>query len=220
MCQHNSTTTQQRVSKTAQQENKRAMNSRRQDFSTSVIQSVRQSVRTAVSTEVRQSDAFSGLQHPTGLFVLTGFVPDAGFGNGMIRLFRLAGEQAGTGRAIRPVFESPKHLCFGTRQAVFSVTRNRFRNRKQLARKGGWKTPPKSSLFTGHPVCQPEFQFFKMSSPSPPAICSTGARKRAETKTKTRGRRPLRRSEPATIPHKKSGFDGRLLRETTLRFAV
>ena len=137
MCQHNSTTTQQRVSKTAQQENKRAMNSRRQDFSTSVIQSVRQSVRTAVSTEVRQSDAFSGLQHPTGLFVLTGFVPDAGFGNGMIRLFRLAGEQAGTGRAIRPVFESPKHLCFGTRQAVFSVTRNRFRNRKQLARKGG-----------------------------------------------------------------------------------
>ena len=140
MCQHNSTTTQQRVSKTAQQENKRAMNSRRQDFSTSVltsvIQSVRQSVRTAVSTEVRQSDAFSGLQHPTGLFVLTGFVPDAGFGNGMIRLFRLAGEQAGTGRAIRPVFESPKHLCFGTRQAVFSVTRNRFRNRKQLARKG------------------------------------------------------------------------------------
>ena len=54
----------------------------------------------------------------------------------MVRLFRLAGEQAGTGRDIRPVFESPEHYMFGTQQAVFSVTRNRFRNRKQLARKG------------------------------------------------------------------------------------
>ncbi len=74
-----------------------------------------------------------------GLFILTGFVPDAGFGNGMIRLFRLAGEQAGTGRDIRPVFfgGGQKHYMFcPRRQAVFSVTRNRFRNRKQLARKG------------------------------------------------------------------------------------
>ncbi len=30
-----------------------------------------------------------------------------------------------------------KHYMFCPRQAVFSVTRNRFRNRKQLARKGG-----------------------------------------------------------------------------------
>lgn len=29
-----------------------------------------------------------------------------------------------------------KHYMFCPRQAVFSVTRNRFRNRKQLARKG------------------------------------------------------------------------------------
>ena len=68
--QHNRKTAQQRVCKTAQQENKRAMNSRRQDFSTSV------------RTEVRHSDAFPRLQHPTGLFILTDFVPDAGFGNG------------------------------------------------------------------------------------------------------------------------------------------
>ena len=40
----------------------------------------------------------------------------------MVRLFRLAGEQAGTGRDIRPVFESPEHYMFGTQQAVFSVT--------------------------------------------------------------------------------------------------
>lgn len=29
-----------------------------------------------------------------------------------VRLFRLAGEQAGTGRDIRPVFESPEHDMF------------------------------------------------------------------------------------------------------------
>ena len=74
----------------------------------------------------------------------------------VVRLFRLAGEQAGTGRDIRPVFESPEHYMFGTQQAVFSVTRNRFRNRKQLARKGGVKTPPKSSFFTGATVARPE----------------------------------------------------------------
>ena len=141
--QHNRKTAQQRVCKTAQQENKRAMNSRRQDFSASVRTEVSTSVSTdcsqSVRTEVRQSDAFPRLQHPMGLFILTGFVPDAGFGNGMIRLFRLAGEQAGTGRDIRPVFfgGGQKHYMFcPRRQAVFSVTRNRFRNRKQLARKG------------------------------------------------------------------------------------
>ena len=53
-----------------------------------------------------------------------------------VRLFRLAGEQVGTGRDIRPVFWGQKHYMFCPRQAVFSVTRNRFRNRKQLARKG------------------------------------------------------------------------------------
>lgn len=90
----------------------------------------------SVSTEVRQSDAFSELKHPTGLFVLTGFVPDAASGNGMIRLFRLAGEQEGD-MIFDPFFwGGQKHYMFCPRQAVFSVTRNRFRNRKQLARKG------------------------------------------------------------------------------------
>ena len=85
-----------------------------------------------------------------GLFILTDFVPDAGFGNGMIRLFRLAGEQAGTGRDIRPVFESPEHYMFGTQQAVFSVTRNRFRNRKQLARKGMENSSEVVVFYRGH----------------------------------------------------------------------
>lgn len=68
----------------------------------------------------------------------------------MVRLFRLAGEQAGTGRDIRPVFESPEHYMFGTQQAVFSVTRNRFRNRKQLARKGGGNSSEVVAFYRGH----------------------------------------------------------------------
>ena len=70
-----------------------------------------------------------------------------------VRLFVLADEQRETGRDIRPVFGSPEHYMFGTRQVVFSVTRNIFRNAKQLARKGE-EAPPKSSLFTGHPMCR------------------------------------------------------------------
>ena len=130
------TTTQQRVFKTAQQENKRAMNSGRQDFTASVRTEVSPSVLTSVIQSVRQSDAFSRLQHPTGLFILTGFVPDVDFGNG-----RFASSDWPANKRERDVifdpFLSPRNIiCFGTRQAVFSVTRNRFRNRKQLARKG------------------------------------------------------------------------------------
>ena len=74
----------------------------------------------------------------------------------MVRLFRLAGEQAGTGRDIRPVFESRNivcsglgKLCFPLRE-IFSVTQNNLPAR-------GLKTPPKSSFFTGHPVCRDRF---------------------------------------------------------------
>lgn len=68
-----------------------------------------------------------------------------------VRLFRLAGEQAGTGRDIRPVFGGQKHYMFCPRQAVFSVTRNRFRNRKQLARKGGGENSSEVvAFYRGH----------------------------------------------------------------------
>lgn len=74
----------------------------------------------------------------------------------MVRLFALAGEQAGTGRDIRPIFESRNivcsglgKLCFALRK-IFCVTQNNLPAR-------GLKTPPKSSFFTGHPVCQDRF---------------------------------------------------------------
>ena len=68
----------------------------------------------------------------------------------VVRLFRLAGEQAGTGRDIRPVFGGQKHDMFCPRQAVFSVTRNRFRNRKQLARKGVENSSEVVVFYRGH----------------------------------------------------------------------
>ena len=68
----------------------------------------------------------------------------------VVRLFRLAGEQAGTGRNIRPVFGGQKHDMFCPRQAVFSVTRNRFRNRKQLARKGMENSSEVVVFYRGH----------------------------------------------------------------------
>lgn len=119
------------------------MNSGRQDFSTSCRQDFRTSVSTEVSTEFSHSISTEVSQsvtfwkgEPFGPFHFDRFCSRSRFRERMVRLFRLAGEQAGTGRDIRPVFESPEHYMFGTQQAVFSVTRNRFRNRKQLARKG------------------------------------------------------------------------------------
>ena len=110
----------------------------------------------------------------------------------VVRLFRLAGEQVGTGRDIRPVFGGQKHDMFCPRQAVFSVTRNRFRNRKQLARKGGG-APPKSSLFTGHPVCRHRFSD---DLPYSLDICFSKARFSDLLHTKTGA--DLARSAPVT----------------------
>ena len=90
------------------------------------------------------------------LFILfwCSFVPDVSFGNGWFASSDWPANKRERDVIFDP-FLSPRNIiCFGTQQAVFSVTRNRFRNRKQLARKGGWKTPPKSSFFTGHPMCR------------------------------------------------------------------
>lgn len=81
----------------------------------------------------------------------------------MVRLFRLAGEQAGTGRNIRPVFGGQKHYMFCPRQAVFSVTRNRFRNRKQLARKGVENSSEVVVFYRAPHVPRPDFNRRRVS---------------------------------------------------------
>ena len=64
------------------------------------------------------------------------FVPNIGFGNGWFTSSDWPVNKRERDVIFDP-FLSPRNIiCFGTRQAVFSVTRNRFRNRKQLARKG------------------------------------------------------------------------------------
>ena len=80
-----------------------------------------------------------------------------------VRLFRLAGEQAGTGRDIRPVFGGQKHYMFCPRQAVFSVTRNRFRNRKQLARKGVGNSSEVVVFYRAPHVPRPDFNRRRVS---------------------------------------------------------
>ena len=82
------------------------------------------------------------------------FCPRSRLRERAVHLFRLAGEQTGTGHDIRPVFESRNivcsglsKLCFPLRE-IFSVTQNRLPAR-------GRKTPPKSSFFTGATVARP-----------------------------------------------------------------
>ena len=131
------------------------MNSGRQDFTTPCRQDFRTSVSTEVSTDVNQSVTF-WKGESSGPFHFDRFCSRSRLRERVVRLFRLAGEQVGTGRDIRPVFGGQKHymfcpgkLCFPLREIDF-VTENSLPAR-------GLKTPPKSSLFTGHPVCRDRF---------------------------------------------------------------
>ena len=80
-----------------------------------------------------------------------------------VRLFLLADEQRETGRDIRPVFESPKQYLFGTQQVVFSVTRNIFRNAKQLARKGKESSSEVVAFYRAPHVPRPDFNRRRVS---------------------------------------------------------
>ncbi len=80
-----------------------------------------------------------------------------------VRLFVLADEQGETGRDVRPVFGGQKHYMFCPRQAVFSVTRNRFRNRKQLARKGVENSSEVVVFYRAPHVPRPDFNRRRVS---------------------------------------------------------
>ena len=119
----NSTSVKQQNSVSTQQRNSKTVTSVSQYFSQSVLQSVSasvsqcfsqcfsQSVLNSVSTDVNQSVTF-WKGEPFGPFHFDRFCSRSRFRERMVRLFRLAGEQAGTGRDIRPVFESPEHYMF------------------------------------------------------------------------------------------------------------
>ena len=155
------------------------------------------------------------------LFILfwCSFVPDVGFRNGWFASSDWPANKRERDVIFDPFLGVRNIICFAPGKLCFPLREIDFVTENSLPARGG-KTPPESSFFTGTTVARPKFRLFKMSSPTPPAIRSNGARKRAGAKGGNKARRPLRRSGPATIPHRKSGFDGRLLRETTHRFAV
>ena len=126
----NSTSVKQQNSVSTQQRNSKTLTSVSQCFSQSVLQSVSTSVSQCFSQSVLQSVSASVSQY-FSQSVLTSisqsvflnktlcgpsffdrFCSRCRLWERAVRLFRLAGEQAGTGRDIRPVFESPEHYMF------------------------------------------------------------------------------------------------------------
>ena len=109
------------------------MNSGRQDFTMPCRQDFRTSVSTevshSVSTDVNQSVTF-WKGEPSGPFHFDRFCSRSRLREREVRLFALAGEQAGTGRDIRPVFESRNSVCSGLGKLcfplreIFPVTQN------------------------------------------------------------------------------------------------
>ena len=125
-----SKTTKQCVNTTAKQQNRKTQTSVSQYFSQYFSQSVLQSVSTSVS-----QSAFLN-KTPPDLPFFVDFVPDVGFGNGWFASSDWPANKRERDVIFDPFLSPRDIICFGTQQAVFSVTRNRFRNRKQLARKG------------------------------------------------------------------------------------
>ena len=124
-----------------------------QGFLTSGDQDAKTSIRIDFLISLFHDGLSSRVIHP----VLVQFCSRCRLWERAVRLFRLAGEQAGTGRDIRPVFLgggrniicfAPGKLCFQLREIDF-VTENSLPAR-------GWETPPKSSFFTGATVARPE----------------------------------------------------------------
>ena len=116
-----------------------------------------QDAKTSIRIDFLASLFHDGLSSRFIHSVLMQFCSRYQFRERVVRLFRLAGEQAGTGRDIRPVFLgggrniicfAPGKLCFQLREIDF-VTENSLPAR-------GWETPPKSSFFTGATVARLE----------------------------------------------------------------
>ena len=114
----NRTSVKQQNSVSTQLRNSKTVTSVSQYFSQSVLQSVSASVSQCFSQSVLQSVLTSISQSVFLNKTLCGpsffdrFCSRCRLRERAVRLFRLAGEQAGTGRDIRPVFESPEHYMF------------------------------------------------------------------------------------------------------------
>ena len=87
---------------------------------------------------------------PPDLPFFVDFVPDVGFGNGWFASSDWPANKRERDVIFDP-FLSPRNIiCFGTQQAVFSVTRNIFGNAKPLARKGQKNSSAVVVFYRGH----------------------------------------------------------------------
>ena len=110
----NSTSVKQQNSVSTQQRNNKTVTSVSQYFSQSVLQSV--------LTSISQSAFLNKTLCGPSFF--DRFCSRCRLRERAVRLFRLAGEQAGTGRDIRPVFESSEHYMFrDSASCVFSYAK-------------------------------------------------------------------------------------------------
>ena len=135
----NSTSVKQQNSVSTQQRNSKTVTSVSQYFSQSVLTSISQS-------------AFLN-KTPANLPFLIGFVPDVGFGNG-----RFASSDWPANKRERCVIFDPflgvrNMICFAPGKLCFPLREIDFVTENSLPARG-WKTPPKSSFFTGHPMCR------------------------------------------------------------------
>ncbi len=127
-----------------------------QRFLTSGDQDAKTSIRIDFLTSLFHDGLSSRFIHP----ISRQFCSDVGFGNGWFASSDWPANKRKRDGIFDP-FLSPRNIiCFGTRQAVFSVTRNRFRNRKQLARKGVENSSEVVAFYRAPRAPRPTFKRF------------------------------------------------------------
>lgn len=137
----NSTSVKQQNSVSTQQRNSKTVTSVSQYFSQSVLTSISQS-------------AFLN-KTPPDLPFFVDFVPDVGFGNGWFASSDWPANKRERDVIFDP-FLSPRNIiCSGLSKLCFPLREIDFVTENSLPARG-WKTPPKSSLFTGATVARPE----------------------------------------------------------------
>lgn len=83
------------------------------------------------------------------------FVPDVGFGNGGFASLRWPANKRERDGIFDPFLGVRNIICFDPGKLCFQLREIDFVTENSLPARG-WKTPPKSSLFTGATVARPE----------------------------------------------------------------
>lgn len=92
------------------------------------------------------------------LFILfwCSFVPDVSFGNGWFASSDWPANKRERDVIFDPFLGVRNMICFAPGKLCFPLREIDFVTENSLPARGGWKTPPKSSFFTGATVARPE----------------------------------------------------------------